>query len=333
MIGSCRLVCGVCEGLFHCKRLVELMHGAITVTSELDRGTTMSFTMRGKRLSSEDETVQRAVPAKRFESETVIINSQHSTLSPINSAGSSRSISSSSSSSSGSASSSSPKSTTGSPFRILVSVATPHGHHTTSRSRCRQPTAVWLIAGRFTVLCLFHCVSFSVEDNLVNRKLITRVLENEGHECATAEDGVQAMNMIDQYGLQYFHVVLMDLQMPVSVHLWYRTAAVCIVECHTMDSRVCVMACLVMLRLCGLHRQHMDGIEATRRIRALESERGIDVDHQLPIIALTGIVDPQQKDQAMQSGVSAFLSKPMKRLTLCALLAPLIDHQRSQAIA
>jgi hypothetical protein len=118
MMGSCPLVCGVCEGLFHCKRLVELMHGSITVTSEVNRGTTMSFTMRGKRLSSEDETAQQVTSAERRESKT-----DHSGQPGV----SSSSVSSSSSSSGISmiGASPSPNQMIENPFRILVSVVTP----------------------------------------------------------------------------------------------------------------------------------------------------------------------------------------------------------------
>ena len=51
-----------------------------------------------------------------------------------------------------------------------------------------------------------------VEDNAVNRKLATRLLERLGHHVAEAHDGVAAVTMLS---LQHYDVVLMDMQMPV----------------------------------------------------------------------------------------------------------------------
>ncbi|HEX5229299.1 MAG TPA: response regulator [Bryobacteraceae bacterium] len=50
------------------------------------------------------------------------------------------------------------------------------------------------------------------EDNVVNQKLASRMLENQGHVVAVAADGAQALNMLDK---ATFDLVLMDAQMPV----------------------------------------------------------------------------------------------------------------------
>jgi PAS domain S-box-containing protein len=52
------------------------------------------------------------------------------------------------------------------------------------------------------------------EDNLVNRKLVTRLLEKRGHEVRGVEDGRAALEAIESGGHGRFDVVLMDLQMP-----------------------------------------------------------------------------------------------------------------------
>jgi CheY-like chemotaxis protein len=49
------------------------------------------------------------------------------------------------------------------------------------------------------------------EDNVVNQKLVTRLLENRGHTVVLAEDGRAALAAIDR---EPFDVVLMDVQMP-----------------------------------------------------------------------------------------------------------------------
>jgi two-component system, sensor histidine kinase and response regulator len=50
------------------------------------------------------------------------------------------------------------------------------------------------------------------EDNLVNQKLASRILENQGHIVMVAADGAQALNALEK---QNFDLVLMDAQMPV----------------------------------------------------------------------------------------------------------------------
>ena len=50
------------------------------------------------------------------------------------------------------------------------------------------------------------------EDNLVNQKLASRLLENQGHLVVVASDGAQAL---DTLAKQSFDLVLMDAQMPV----------------------------------------------------------------------------------------------------------------------
>jgi len=60
----------------------------------------------------------------------------------------------------------------------------------------------------------------------------------------------------------------------------------------------------------------MDGFEATRAIRGLESEKA-----GIPVIALTAnaFVDDQQA--CLAAGMNAYLSKPVKRRQLLSMLA------------
>lgn len=51
-----------------------------------------------------------------------------------------------------------------------------------------------------------------VEDNAVNRELVTAMLEASGYEVLQAEDGSQALAVL---GTRKPDVVLLDLQMPV----------------------------------------------------------------------------------------------------------------------
>lgn len=54
-----------------------------------------------------------------------------------------------------------------------------------------------------------------VEDNALNREIITCLLQDSGHEVATANDGQEAVDIIEASSPGDFDVVLMDIQMPV----------------------------------------------------------------------------------------------------------------------
>jgi len=49
------------------------------------------------------------------------------------------------------------------------------------------------------------------EDNLINQKLATRILENMGNEVSVAETGKEAFEMVQR---EHFDLVFMDIQMP-----------------------------------------------------------------------------------------------------------------------
>jgi len=49
------------------------------------------------------------------------------------------------------------------------------------------------------------------EDNVINRKLITRFLEKLGHRVYTAGTGIEVLQLIEK---EPFHLILMDIQMP-----------------------------------------------------------------------------------------------------------------------
>jgi CheY-like chemotaxis protein/HPt (histidine-containing phosphotransfer) domain-containing protein len=52
------------------------------------------------------------------------------------------------------------------------------------------------------------------EDNPVNRKLVTKLLQKRGHKVTSVEDGRQAVTAMTSSRAPGFDVVLMDLQMP-----------------------------------------------------------------------------------------------------------------------
>lgn len=61
----------------------------------------------------------------------------------------------------------------------------------------------------------------------------------------------------------------------------------------------------------------MDGLESTRRIRALETERGLS---RCNIFALTGLASADAQQEAFASGVDLFLTKPVRLKELSKIL-------------
>jgi signal transduction histidine kinase/CheY-like chemotaxis protein len=70
--------------------------------------------------------------------------------------------------------------------------------------------------------------------------------------------------------------------------------------------------------LMDLHMPGMDGLEATRRIRAIEAEHN---DMRTPIVALTANVSTEDREACLAAGMDGFLVKPLDRERLAAVLA------------
>jgi signal transduction histidine kinase/ActR/RegA family two-component response regulator len=111
------------------------------------------------------------------------------------------------------------------------------------------------------------------EDNAVNRRLARFLLEKKGHTVITAEDGREALVVLEK---ETVDLVLMDVQMP-----------------------------------------GMDGLEATRAIRARETAGGFRV----PIVALTAHAMSGDRDYCLAAGMDDYLSKPIRAEDLHRVLA------------
>ena len=53
------------------------------------------------------------------------------------------------------------------------------------------------------------------EDNRVNQMLARKLIESQGATVDVVADGQMALNRLHQVGPNHYHLVLMDLQMPV----------------------------------------------------------------------------------------------------------------------
>ncbi|WP_114764803.1 response regulator [Vibrio rhodolitus] len=109
-----------------------------------------------------------------------------------------------------------------------------------------------------------------VEDNTVNQKVASLILEKAGYDYDIAENGQIAVDMYRHQ--QDYQVILMDCMMPVK-----------------------------------------DGFEATREIRRLEKKQGIA---KTPIIALTASVIDDDIQRCYDSGMDAYLAKPVRKKLL-----------------
>jgi CheY-like chemotaxis protein len=112
------------------------------------------------------------------------------------------------------------------------------------------------------------------EDNLINQRVATALLEAQGHRVQIASTGVEAL---EAFKRSTWDVVILDVQMP-----------------------------------------EMDGIEAARLMRAVESQK---TQLRLPILALTASAMQEEQAACFEAGMDAVLSKPITREALRLALA------------
>lgn len=71
----------------------------------------------------------------------------------------------------------------------------------------------------------------------------------------------------------------------------------------------------------------MDGLEATRLIRAFEAENGLP---QVPIIAMTAHTGTEEREKAEHAGVTAYLAKPLRKAALMEQLTIFVPEAAPQ---
>ena len=124
-----------------------------------------------------------------------------------------------------------------------------------------------------------------VEDNLVNQKLAAKILEKRGHCVVVAGNGKVALAEIQKMD---FHVVLMDVQMPVMDGF----AATHAIRNLTIES-------------------HDEGGKPFRRKHPVAG---------IPIIAMTAHAMKGDREKCLAAGMDDYVTKPIKAETLFPII-------------
>lgn len=119
-----------------------------------------------------------------------------------------------------------------------------------------------------------------VEDNAMNRDMLSRRLERRGFAVVTADDGQQGVEMAARDAPD---LILMDMDLPI-----------------------------------------VDGWEATRRVKAGASTRGI------PVIALTAHAMVGDREKALAAGCDDYDSKPIDFPRLLGKIEALLSRGREE---
>jgi signal transduction histidine kinase/CheY-like chemotaxis protein len=123
----------------------------------------------------------------------------------------------------------------------------------------------------------FNCSVLLAEDNRLNQRVMTKMLEKLGCRVEIAENGrdvLAMMNAASSGSSAAYDIVFMDIQMPV-----------------------------------------LDGLKATAMIRAHEGDGP-----RIPIVAVTAHAMKGDREKFLEAGLDAYLSKPVRRDALIAIL-------------
>jgi CheY-like chemotaxis protein len=123
-----------------------------------------------------------------------------------------------------------------------------------------------------------------VDDDAIQREVVTWMLETRNVSVLTAENGQAALSILEHESV---HLVFMDVHMPV-----------------------------------------LDGLAATRKLRALERERGLE--ERLPVVALTAHALPEDREACLEAGMDGWVPKPVRAE---AIVAALHRHGSTRGVA
>jgi len=83
--------------------------------------------------------------------------------------------------------------------------------------------------------------------------------------------------------------------------------------------------------VCDIAMPGEDGYSALRRVRALEHERGVAPQQQIPAIALTAMARSEDRLQALNAGFKMHISKPVEPAELVIVIASVVGQREQEA--
>ena len=147
----------------------------------------------------------------------------------------------------------------------------------------------------------------AVDDNPINLRLLRTFIDKLGHRHVLAVNGLEAL---DTYKSAQDQSLITGSATQVHTAMAKAAAA-------DMTARIDVI-------LMDINMPEMDGLEATRQIRAHEIRNGLPP---VTIIALTGVASTDTQQEANSSGVNLFLIKPVRLADLEVVLKGVVTGQ------
>jgi CheY-like chemotaxis protein len=129
------------------------------------------------------------------------------------------------------------------------------------------------------------------EDNVINRKLALKLLENMGYRADVATNGVEAVQAIKA---KYYDLVLMDCQMP---------------EMNGLDATRAIRKIEPITR-------NGEGLPHGRPGK-----------HHIPIIAMTASAMKGDKERCLEAGMNDYVSKPIKAHELAETIERWLENE------
>jgi signal transduction histidine kinase/DNA-binding response OmpR family regulator len=154
----------------------------------------------------------------------------------------------------------------------------------------------------------------AVDDNPINLRLLRTFVNKLGHTHVLARTGLEALNAYKASCTSAPH--LSPALAPSDAPSQALTAS----DTPVASSHIDVI-------LMDINMPEMDGLEATRQIRAHERDMGLSP---VTIIALTGLASAEAQQEAHASGVNLFLIKPVRLAELEVVLKGVVTGKEEE---
>ena len=141
------------------------------------------------------------------------------------------------------------------------------------------------------------------EDNVINQKVATRMLEKLGYRVDVAANGKEALEALGRID---YAAILMDCQMP-EMDGFAATA-----EIRRREASGCVSSSIFQV----------SGSKGEDSVRQLETcNLKLETRGRIPIIAMTANAQPEDRARCLASGMDDYISKPVQSKVLAEVLA------------